>query len=229
LQRKLKEWIKSTPMWERLLRPVRDARDVDEWLVGGRPVPPPHGVKARNLLCLADLFGIDTLVETGTFRGDMISATKKRFRKIYSIEVFEPLASAASAKFSNDKNVEIINADSSDALPALLPRIIEPVVFWLDGHYSGPGTGKGRVETPILKEILAIKAVRDGSDVIVIDDAQAFGSDPAFPSLDSFLVEVSTAFGTTPRVANDSIFVLPNSRRVTGTSRLLKKPWLWLI
>ena len=149
----------------------------------------------------------------------MIAATKKRFRKIYSIEVFEPLASAARAKFSSDKNVEIISADSSDALPTLLPTIEEPVIFWLDGHYNGPGTGKGRSATPIVEEILSIKAARHGYDVIVIDDARSFGGGPDYPSLNSLLGQLSTTFGTKPLVANNSIFVLPNlgPRLISGS------------
>ena len=41
MQRRLKEWIKDTPVWERLLQPVRGAREVDKWLVGGRPLRRP--------------------------------------------------------------------------------------------------------------------------------------------------------------------------------------------
>jgi hypothetical protein len=40
MQTELKHWIKSTPVWDRLLGPVHGARAVDKWLVGRQPVPP---------------------------------------------------------------------------------------------------------------------------------------------------------------------------------------------
>ena len=53
----------------------------------------------------------------------MIDATVKRFRKIYSIEIFEPLARRAKECFSGKPRVTIIHGDSASALPQLLPSI----------------------------------------------------------------------------------------------------------
>ena len=78
----VKQMVKSTSVWNKVLKPIRSASEIRSWQLNERPVPPPHSIKARNILCLADLFGIDVLIETGTFRGDMIAATKDRFKQI---------------------------------------------------------------------------------------------------------------------------------------------------
>src|SRR5436190_14037423 len=69
------------------------------WLKNGRPCPPPHIVKSRNLTAVADLFNLNILIETGTWRGNMIDATVDRFERIYSIEISKQLANKARRRF----------------------------------------------------------------------------------------------------------------------------------
>jgi len=185
-----------------------------KWLRAGRPNPPPSAIKARNILVLADLFEIDTLVETGTNRGTMIAATLDRFKTIYSIEIDPGLAKAAQARFQANNGVHILLGDSAKTLPEIMPSLPDKVVFWLDGHYSGPGTGKGDVETPILAEIETIASQRrDCDDVTIIDDARLFGQDRDYPPLEDFLQVLKDRFGKQVLVADDSIFVLPIHHR----------------
>ncbi|MCK1297318.1 hypothetical protein IVB33_07045 [Bradyrhizobium sp. 24] len=208
----LKESLKGTAIWRQVLKPIRAERENAIWRSAGSPTPPPHSIKARNILCLADLYQIDTLVETGTFRGDMIAATKNRFRQIISIEVYEPLAQAAADKFSRDANVKIICGDSAEVLPDVARQLSTPAVFWLDGHYSGPSTGTSTVETPILAEIESLATLRRGMrDVILIDDARAFGTERDYPPLEDFVERLSEIFARRPIIANDAIIVLPSS------------------
>ena len=54
-------------------------------------------------------------------------------------------------------------------------------MFWLDGHYSGKGTAKGKKETPILEELKTIFDTNDLRYVILIDDARHFGSEKRLP------------------------------------------------
>jgi len=182
----------------------------NRWLDAGRPIPAPHEVKSRNVLTLADLYGLDILIETGTYMGEMIAATKNRFKAIYSIEIYEPLAIKAREDFASAKNVNIILGDSATELPKLFEKISEPVLFWLDGHYSGEGTGFGLSETPIIAEIDHIIRMRRGfGDVIIIDDARCFDGTAGYPKLDDFLSRLGEAFGARPLVGDDGIFVLP--------------------
>lgn len=57
------------------------------WILKGKPAPPPHIIKVRAIRKLANLYNISTLVETGTYMGDMISSIKNTFSRIYSIEL----------------------------------------------------------------------------------------------------------------------------------------------
>ena len=197
--------------------PIRSRPEIRRWLDNGRPSPPPHAIKARNLMVMTDLFGLDTLVETGTFKGMMIDATVKRFRKIYSIEIFEPLARRARERFAGDSRVTITHGDSATALPQLLPSIREPVLFWLDGHFSGEGTGLGEEKSPVVAEITAILNLRKGfADVKVIDDARRFNGTGGYPILGDFVATLQRQFHCDIRTTDDAIFVMPGTARDAG-------------
>ena len=69
-------------------------------------------------------------------------------------------ANKAIKRFADDKNVRILQGDSGKELPSLIDGVEEPVLFWLDGHYSSEffvkdeyiRTAKGEKNTPIEKE-----------------------------------------------------------------------------
>lgn len=198
--------------WTDLGRLFRSGRHLRAWYDEGRPVPVPHPVKVRNILAVADLYGLDVLVETGTQKGATIAATLGRFEKIYSIEIYEPSVRAARKRFAAHPKVTIIHGDSATALPALVTTIAEPILFWLDGHYSGAGTGQGEQHSPIVAEIEHIRALRPpGRDAIIIDDARLFVGKDGYPPLDEFLGAMENAFGVRPRHADDAIFILPRA------------------
>lgn len=190
---------------------LRSGRHIRAWIEGGRSVPVPHPVKVRNILAVAELFGIKTLVETGTQAGATLAATLAYFDRLYSIEIYQPSVIAARKRFAACPKVEIIHGDSATALPNLLKTIAEPVLFWLDGHYSGKGTGMGEEHSPIAAEVAHIRTLRaPGRDAIIIDDARLFVGKDGYPPLEKFLDDVKLAFGTTPRCADDAIFILPH-------------------
>jgi hypothetical protein len=186
--------------------------EIGDWIRAGRPIPPPHAVKSRNLLVLADLFNIDTMVETGTSKGAMIAATLDRFTRIYSIEVQPQLAANARARFAAvpDK-VTIIEGDSGVKLPELLAsgELPERVLFWLDGHYSGGGTGKAATDTPIVQEIEAISKYRKHADVILVDDARLFRVKSDYPTRDEMFAALRRLFGRGAVMADDAFILLP--------------------
>ena len=63
----LKDAIRTSKLWQTVGLPIRSRLEIRRWLDDGRPSPPTHAIMARNLMVMADLFGLDTLVETGTF------------------------------------------------------------------------------------------------------------------------------------------------------------------
>ncbi len=153
------------------------------WKLAGRPIPPPHIVKQKILNEYAENFKLHTLIETGTFMGEMIDAVLPVFSKIISIEVDQFLAERAQKKFSAYPQVTIIQGDSGKALPAVIADIQEPCLFWLDAHYSGGVTGRSDLETPIMNELNILLDDRQPAHVILIDDAREFTGNNNYPTV----------------------------------------------
>ena len=197
---------------EELGRVFRSGRHMRAWVEAGKPVPVPHAVKVRNILAVAELYGLKTLVETGTQAGATLAATLDYFDCLYSIEIYEPSVIAARKRFAEHPKVQIVQGDSATKLPELVKTIAEPILFWLDGHYSGKGTGMGEEHSPIVAEIKHILELRPlGRDAIIIDDARLFVGQDGYPPIENFMTEMKSAFGTTPRHADDAIFIFPRS------------------
>ena len=68
-------------------------------------------------------------------------------------------------------------------LGSVLKTISEPVIFWLDGHYSGGVTAKGESECPIWSELDQITC-RQLPCIMLIDDARCFTGEQDYPSIE---------------------------------------------
>ena len=166
------------------MRSLRRLLLVIWWRLSGRPAPPPHLVKQRIIIAYARRFGLTTLVESGTYLGDMVADVRPRFARIYSIELARDLADRARARFAGDNAVVILCGDSAQVLPPLLKQIHKPCLFWLDGHYSGGITALGNGITPIARELEAILDDSVTNHVILIDDARLFNGEDGYPRLE---------------------------------------------
>lgn len=140
-----------------------------------------HKRKQAILSEYQKLSGARTLIETGTYYGNMIDAQLDNFDKIISIELSGELYEKAVKRFINH-NVELYHGDSSDILPEIMKDIKEPVIFWLDGHYSAGVTAKGSKNTPIREELTSI-INHHCKHIILIDDAREFTGDNDYPTL----------------------------------------------
>jgi molybdopterin converting factor small subunit len=168
----------------------REKTQISEWNKNGCTGAPPHIVKQMTIAEYRDKYGYEVLVETGTYMGDMVEAQKKRFKKIFSIELGVDLFNNATRRFKNDKNVAIVQGDSGKILPKILLEISEPAVFWLDGHYSEGITAKGEKECPIFEELDAIFNNKKFNHILLIDDARCFigeGDYPTIPQLTEYI------------------------------------------
>ena len=134
---------------------------------------------------------------------EMVEAMKGRFEKIYSIELNDELYGKAKERFVSDKNVTLLHGDSGEVLPMLLSNITEPVLFWLDGHYSAGITSKGNLNTPIVKELRAI-CEDSTKHVILIDDARLFVGKEDYPTYDE-IAALGGKYGYTAHQKDDSI------------------------
>jgi hypothetical protein len=149
----------------------------------GKPEPPPHAVKRALLRRYSRRNHIHTLIETGTFYGDMVCALKNEIPQILTIELDERLHLLAQRRFRRAKNIRILQGDSATLLPALLADVTVPCLFWLDAHYSGPHTARAEQETPIVKELTAILSHHVGTHVVLIDDARCFNGTQDYPPI----------------------------------------------
>jgi hypothetical protein len=174
--------LKDTLVWDSIQR-VRDGRLAKSWERRGKPSPPPHVVKRRILSSYAAMYGTRTLVETGTYLGDMIYAMRDKFREIYSIELSNDLAKKARRRFQVYGYIQILAGDSGELLPQILGNLCAPCLFWLDGHYSGGITARGQGNSPIMEEVAAILGHTIKTHVLLIDDARCFDGTDGYPTM----------------------------------------------
>lgn len=157
----------------------------EKWKKSGCPNPPPHYVKQLAIREYQQKYQVQTLVETGTYMGDMIEAQKKNFESIISIELGKELAEKAKHRFRHDHNIRIVQGDSGKALPGILADVNEPGIFWLDGHYSAGITAKGETECPIFEELDAIFNGKKLDHILLIDDARCFNGEGDYPTIET--------------------------------------------
>ncbi len=161
------------------------AQILREWERQGRPLPGPGHFKQTVLLGYAQEFGLNTLIETGTYTGDTPAALKNHFERIYSVELNPELVRRVRERFRSESHISIFHGDSAERLPEILAKVRRPALFWLDSHYSGGITALGNQITPILKELDAILAHPVRGHILLIDDARDFHADKGHPTLNA--------------------------------------------
>ena len=180
---RIKKILKKTILYNIFIR-IRKIFATTWWAYEQFPVSPPDRVKSDVVKEYAQKFNIETFVETGTYLGQMIDATKENFKEIVSIELDKNLFERAKNRFSGYKNITILQGDSSELLPGYIQNIRKPILFWLDAHYSAGFTAKGKLNTPIMKELESILIHPLNTEhVILIDDARHFNGGDDYPTL----------------------------------------------
>jgi hypothetical protein len=169
--------------------PVRAARffynqwAIQSWHRNGEPVPPPYAVKRQTLREYGRRFGLRMLVETGTFYGDTSFALRNDFDRIVTIELDRALYERASGRLKAYPHITLLQGDSGKLITRVLAEVSEPVLFWLDAHYSGGFTARGDLDSPIFAELDAILTHSIRNHVILIDDARDFTGQGGYPTL----------------------------------------------
>lgn len=180
------------------------------WILKGRPSPPPHIVKQKNILRYASLYNISILIETGTYQGDMIKAIKDHFQCIHSIELNDLLHHNAKEKFKELDHIHIHHGNSGEILSSIIHNINNPAIFWLDGHYSGTNTSRAKTDTPVIEELKQIFQVSQHNHAILIDDARCFNGTNDYPHIAEIEHIVKTNYPTAKlTIKDDCIFILP--------------------
>ena len=110
---------------------------------------------------------------------------KRSFKELYSVELSDGFYEKAVRRFRNDPSIVIRHGDSFTFLQDLAPRLQEPVLYWLDAHYSGGETARGSKDTPIAEELDVCFAHWKKGSVILIDDGTLFdGTHESYPALE---------------------------------------------
>ena len=181
---KIKQLIKITPVYK-MLKAHKEKQILETWKKQGKPYPPPHLVKQLVVKDCAQQFEIDTLVETGTYYGDMIWATINIFKTIVSIELDNKLFLENKQKFSPYQHISIMHGDSGKLLKNILNTISSQCIFWLDGHTSpGYNPPDDATSCPIKEELSAIFDHHVKNHIILIDDAQDFNGQHDYPTIE---------------------------------------------
>lgn len=205
-----KSLTKKINQYRKYSKNIKHYQQLEEYLNNKILLPSLHIVKQNNIHEYRKRYKLETLVETGTFMGDMVAAQKEHFKFVYSIELSKELHFNAAERFKNDENVKIVQGDSAIVIKDILSELKEPALFWLDGHYSAGVTAKADKDTPILLELEHILSHKH-PHIILIDDARLFIGEndyPTIPELCEFVLSRSPSKKIS--VADDIIRILPS-------------------
>lgn len=151
------------------------------WYFKSNKLPLPYIYKRKILLSYVKKYNLSCFIETGTCLGDMLYGISNYVEIAYSIEIDNNLYNNVKNRFVKNKHINLILGDSSIHLPLLIKQIRQPVLLYLDAHYSGKGTGKGKIETPLMIELNELFDNPPKDYVVIIDDARHCGK-PGYPS-----------------------------------------------
>jgi hypothetical protein len=167
----------------------------------------------KELIFLRDAIPNAQWVETGTGKGVTTKFFATSFPFVYTIEPNKYSYEQAIQNIKM-KNISFLNDTSENILSELLSKLNGDINFWLDGHYSGGITFKGKKNCPIEKELEDIsKNISNFKKILIfIDDIRCFLSKleeyKDYPTID-FLVDWSRKNKFTWKIEHD-IFVMQN-------------------
>lgn len=164
------------------------------WILRGRPARSPHLLKQKTVQEYGEKFGLKTLVETGTYYGEMVAAMRTRFDQIYSIEYVPGLAERATKKFARYPHIRIFCGDSRTVIPEVLALLKGPALFWLDaGYYGWVGIQGDRQRLSAeLEMILGHRYPH----IILLDDARGLTGQNGIPSVSEVKAYLESKFPT---------------------------------
>lgn len=119
-------------------------------------------------LYLKNKYNIDTVIETGTYKGNTTVLFSSIFDHVYTIEVSDTYYKEVSTKLAQYKNIKCIMGSSQTVLKRILPGLKEKrILFFLDAHWQS--------FWPLRHEIATIAKTHRDNSVIIIDDIKVPG------------------------------------------------------
>lgn len=179
------------------------------WKLRGEPIRSPHLLKQRTVRDYAQRYGLQVLVETGTYYGEMVAAMKNRFAEIHSVEFDSQLARRAAKKFSRWPHIHILEGDSQKVVPELLKSLHQPALFWLDAGYYGWAGLQGDKQR-LTSEFESILAHSIPNHVILMDDARGLNGQNGAPTVPQLKQRIEAEFpGRNVEVKYDILRITP--------------------
>jgi len=162
------------------------------WMLRGRPPRSPHLLKQTVVREYGEKFALKTLVETGTYYGEMVAAMKNRFERIYSIEFDPALAERATRKFARNEHIKIFCGDSRVVMSEVLALLKSPALFWLDaGYYGWVGMQTDRQRLSAEMEMILSHPY---PHVILLDDARCLTGENGIPTVSQVKSHIESTF-----------------------------------
>jgi hypothetical protein len=190
--RALRKLLQRTPFYG-VYKSLGHYPDYWYWKLRGEPIRSPHLVKQRAVQEYAGRYRLRTLVETGTYYGEMVAAMRNRFDEIYSVELDSALARRAQKKFSRWAHIHILEGDSQRVVPELLQSLDRPALFWLDAGYYGWAGLQGNKQR-LTSELEAVLGHRVHNHVILMDDARGLNGQNGAPTVAELKQRIESQF-----------------------------------
>jgi len=188
----LRKSLQRTPFYG-LYKAIGHYPDYWYWKLRGEPQRSPHLVKQRAVLEYARRYDLRTLVETGTYYGEMVAAMKHHFDEIHSIEYDSRLAERAQKKFARWLHIHILEGDSQRVVPELLQLLRRPALFWLDAGYYGWAGLEGDKQR-LTTELESILRHPIHQHVILMDDARGLNGQNGAPTVEQLTERIAAQF-----------------------------------
>ena len=171
----------------RFNRWLRNLREILRYIFTRKKATSPdnHVVKIKRIWRFAKRIKAKSFIETGTFYGQTTSFASYLFDWVVSIELSPFLAAANMKDFKSSRNVRILEGDSRTALLEAINNTPSPIIFWLDGHYSGGATAGVDAPCPIMEELNAINQLAPSATFcLLIDDRRLFTGSGGYPTIE---------------------------------------------
>ena len=106
------------------------------WVLRGKPVRSPHLLKQMTVVAYGRKHQLLTLVETGTYHGEMVNAVLGHFDRIYSIQLNPEWADFARRRFAQHPEVHIVQGSSQEKVAEVLAEMNEPLCSGWTRHIT---------------------------------------------------------------------------------------------
>jgi len=127
--------------------------------------------------CNENIRSYPIFFETGTCMGCTIFEMERYFEQLYTVEIKDDFFWNLINNYKGNR-IKFYFGDSSLILKEKVGDLNNNTIFFLDGHYSHCGTGRGEKDCPLLEELEAIIEKFKHEAIIIINDFRLFGRCP---------------------------------------------------